>query len=58
MEKCPMLRIAPQDDMSTTASVAPVGPALFNKFFAMKMQKTRASVTGAGTKFYVVNEVV
>ena len=53
-----MLSIAAQYNMAASPTITSVRPAFFNKLFAMKMQESRAAVTGARTKFYVINEVI
>ncbi len=57
MQKCPVLGVAPQDDMSTPATITTVGPSFGNKLFAAQVCRACPTLSGAGTEFYVVYKV-
>jgi hypothetical protein len=43
--------------MATPPAVTAVWPAVLDKFLPVKMQASRATVSGAGAKLYVVNKI-
>ena len=57
MQQSPHLAVAAKDYMSAAPAVSTIGAALLNKFFAVKMQATRASVSGSGVELNVVYKV-
>jgi hypothetical protein len=58
MQKRPELFVAAQNDMTTTASITSIGPALWNVFFATKVRRATSTVSGSTVNFYVINKVV
>jgi hypothetical protein len=57
MKQRPKLGVTPQDDVPTTATVATIGPAVWHKLFAMKMQIASAATSRTGTKLNVVDKI-
>jgi hypothetical protein len=58
VQEGPELFVATQNNVSATAAVTSVGPALRNVFFASEMRRTAATVSGGTVNFYVINKVV
>ena len=57
VDQSPVLRIAPEDDVASTASVASVGSALGNVLLAPQMRGSVSSVPRSAEYLHVVYEI-
>jgi hypothetical protein len=57
MDESPELFVTPQNDISSPASISPIGPAFSNLFIAVKVNRTCSALTGAATYFYIIYKV-
>ena len=57
VEQCPQLRIAPQNDVSTSTSVTTIWSAFVYELFAVEMFAPRPAMARFGVELNVVDEV-
>src|SRR6187549_858353 len=57
MQKCPELRIASENNVSASSSIATIRATLRGGFITNKMQISCATMPGARAEFYIIDEV-
>jgi hypothetical protein len=53
----PQLRVSPDNNAASPASVASIGPAFWIELFPVEMQASSSAASGTGIEFYIVYEI-
>ena len=57
VQQGPVVAVAPQDDMASSASVASVGTAIGDVLLAAQMYRAASAFAGAAVDFHVINKI-